>query len=239
MYKVIKHTIEEHHYNHPLLAEQAMSGQTGPDTGIVKKTNPYVKPPKAAKAMSTGELKSILQSYVDTFSTNLISVISFILNNDTVNANKAEEDLYKQVDSVGEFFKSYYGVEFGERLNYSFRTIAIMLFTIARNVKNNYDIKDPVDRLNLQVTGDIAGLLNTYNNLWRIGDVRTIFNQLFAGYKDFIKAKNDKDSGAENSARENINKAYDVLVFNLVNGLTQQMPGYFYPANVTNVEPIR
>jgi len=225
MYKVIKHTIEEHHYNHPALAEQAMADQ--PAIGPVVKKNKYVKPPKAPNVMTSAELKSVLQTYFDTFDTNLLNVLGYILNNDSENAAKAEETLWAQIDGIGEFAKSYYGVEFGERLNYGFRTLAILMFTIARNIKNNYDIKDPSDRLNYQVSSDISNLLNTYNNLWRIGDVRTVLTQVFDGFKEFIKAKNDKNSSAETTAREKLTAGANSFISAFATGLTQQFPGYF------------
>jgi len=225
MYKVIKHTIEEHHYNHPVLAEQAMADQ--PAVHSVVNKNKYVKPPKAPNVMTSAELKAVLQNYFDTFNTNLLSVLGYILTNDSENAAKAEETLWTQIDGIGEFAKSYYGVEFGERLNYGFRTVVIMMFNIARNIKNNYDTKDPSDRLNFQVSSDISNLLNTYNNLWRIGDVRTVLTQMFDGFKDFIKAKNDKNSSGETAAKEKLATGTSSFINAFATGLTQQFPGYF------------
>jgi len=215
MYKRVTHTITEEHFGHPMAVEIKQ---------VVDKT---VKPPKPKmEPAAASKFKADVENYFLALAANLKEVSKAIVANDATKTVETEKVLFDHIDDLGNLFKNYYGVEFGEKLNQNLRTTAFIMIAIAKNLKNKLDIRDWRSRFDA-VRSDIGNMLYQYNNTWNQPAqnilLQQIFDQLVAHTQDIV---NGSESAVELSANR-LNNVLSVFANGLITGTIQHYPERF------------
>lgn len=223
MYKKITHTITEEHFGHPMATEIKKMVDT------TKKSLPgYKKPaPKMASVMSQTALKSTISDAITNYVTQLTAVTNDIFSGDDIALHADEAEFFKNIDIVGNMFKSYYDVEFGEKVNQAMRAIGLITLGVAKNLKNNLDIKDWTNRYNWAATNDMISMFNSYNNSWTYPVLQDALGQLTSNLVAQAKARDNKDSSGEMIAVGKLKTAAANFANIVTTGLAAQYPELF------------
>lgn len=106
------------------------------------------------------------------------------------------------------------------------RTVSLLFIAIAKNLKDKVDIRDW--RLRLDAAKfDMANLLYSYNNIWRLPDTQGLIGQIFNELINHAQAIVNKDTGLTTSTFETLTNLMAIFGNNLANGTIQQFPGKF------------
>lgn len=228
MYKLIKHSIEEHHYEHPKLAEIA-SGFCG-----------NVPPPPALSGITSGSPLMAI---------NIEPAIKFrfkarhlwgdhiwyarellaALLNGAEGAPMTEERLLLNAVEIGEAIKPFYGETAGNRLAKLLEALNRTLIDLVKEAKNN---NGAAERLLDQATTnivDLADFLDNANpNYWPKSVVFDIFNRYVELTKAEIEAKLKKDWQADIIASDSIKNLMMSFADTFARGLIEQFPQKFF-----------
>lgn len=215
MYKKVTHTITEEHFGHPMAVE------------IKKVIDKTVTPPKPKmEPAAASKFKADVENYFISLASNLKEVSKAIVANDATKIVDTEKVLFDHIDDLGNLFKNYYGVEFGEKLNQNLRTAAFIEIAITKNLKNKLDIRDWRNRFDA-VKSDISNMLYQYNNIWNQPAqsllLQQIIDQLVAHTQDIV---NGNESAIEASANR-LNNILSVFANGLITGTIQHYPERF------------
>jgi hypothetical protein len=215
MYKRVTHTITEEHFGHPMAAEIKQ---------VIDKT---VKPPKPKmEPAAASKFKADVENYFTSLSTNLTAVSRAIVANDEAKIIDTEKVLFDNIDFLGNLYKQYYGVEFGEKLSANLRTTAFIVIAITKNLKNKLDIRDWKSRFDA-VRSDVSNMMYQYNNNWKQQDLSLlllqILDQIIAHTQDIV---NGSEAAAELSANK-LRNVLSVFANSLITGAIQQYPERF------------
>ena len=215
MYKRVTHTITEEHFGHAMAAEIKK---------VVDKTSVPPKPKMEPAAAS--KVKADISDYLTGFNKGLIEIYKAIDSPDNIGLGDAETTVFAKIDDLGNMLKTYYGVEFGEKINQSQRSLLFCLIAIARNIKNKIDIRDWKLRLE-GIRNDISSMLYQYNNYWRYADNVGTFSQLYDEYISLMQNIANRNQTGTDASINKINNLTSVLESNMTNGLIQQFPDKF------------
>jgi hypothetical protein len=215
MYKKVTHTILEEHFGHPLASE------------IKEAVDKKVVPPKyKMEPASIDKFRLDINNYLTSLNTKLLNIFRSIDSNDEAGLLDSEKVLFDEIDVLGNMYKPYYGIEFGEKFNQYMRTAVLIFIAIAKNLKAKTDIRDWRTRLD-GIKFDLANLLYSYNNIWRLPDTPGMIGQIFTELINHIQAMVNKDVNATNATHTNVSNLLSVFANNLANGTIQQFPGKF------------
>lgn len=215
MYKKVTHTIVEEHFSHPMAGEIKEA--------IDKKS---LSRKYKLEATSADKFRLDISSYLNNLNLKLHNIFKNIEANDETALVESEKMLFADIDALGDMYKPYYGVEFGERLNQYIRTVVLLFIAIAKNLKNKIDIRDW--RLRLDTARfDIGNLLYSYNNVWRLPDTQSLIGQIFAEVVTHIQSIINKDTTATTKSYETTTNLLSVFGNSLADGTVQQFPGRF------------
>ena len=129
--------------------------------------------------------------------------------------------MFDGIDNLGNMFKPFYGIEFGERFNQFNRNFALTALAIAKNLKNKVDFRDWRNRFDM-FKFDLSNMLNVNNNLWRQPDTQIQLGQIIDEFVKYEQAIMNRDSALEASTREKVQTLWSAFVNSLVYGLSQQ-----------------
>jgi hypothetical protein len=215
MYKRVTHTITEEHFGHAMAAE------------IKKVVDKTIVPPKLKmEPAAASKVKADISEYLNSFNKGLLEIYRSIDSPDNIGLNDAETGLFSTIDNLGNLFKTYYGIEFGERINQSQRSLVFCLIAIARNIKNKIDIRDWKQRLE-GIRNDISSMLYQYNNFWRYADNIGTLSQLYDEYISLMQNIANRNQTGTDASINKINNLTSAFESNMVNGLLQQFPDKF------------
>ncbi|CAB4241786.1 hypothetical protein UFOVP71_324 [uncultured Caudovirales phage] len=216
MYKKITHTITEEHFGHPMATEI----KKVIDKTIIVHPKPKMEPTTANK------FRQDIANYFSSYNIKLDNIFKAIEASDDVAIADTEKVLFNEIDMIGDLFKPYYGIEFGERLNSSIRQLSMMFISIARNLKGKLDTKDWRQRVE-GMRFELAAMLNLYNNAWRLPDVQNILGQIFS--EIILLAQNimNKSDTATTASFEKTANLLSVFDSQLSNGVIGQYPDKF------------
>lgn len=218
MYKKVTHTIVEEHFSHPMAGE------------IKEALDKKVIPPKyKLEQVSPEKFKSDINNYLSRLNIRFQDIFKSIDALDETALADVEKNMFAEIDALGDMYKTYYGIEFGERFNQYMRTAVLLLIAIARNLKNKMDIRDWRIRLD-NTKFDISNLFYAYNNVWRLPDTQALFGQIFNELITEAQAVVNKDSAGAAKSAESLNRMLSILADTLANGTVQQFPGKFITA---------
>ncbi len=215
MYKKVTHTIVEEHFGHEMAAE------------IKKVIDKTIVPPKPKmEPAAASKFKADVENYFVGFNKNIGDIIRAIESPDSMGLPEAEAALFANVDALGNLYKTYYGIEFGEKINQNMRALIFVIIAIVRNLKNKIDIRDWRNRLET-IRNDLATTLYQYNNNWRYVDVVSVLVQLFDEYVNYAQNTVNRNQTTMDSSLNKMNNLGSVFASTLVNGTMQQFPGKF------------
>lgn len=215
MYKKVTHTITEEHFGHAMAAE------------IKKVIDKTIVPPKPKmEPVASSKFKADIENYFANFDKSISDIVKAIDSSNEVQLAEAEATLFSTIDSLGNTFKTYYGVEFGEKINQNLRSLVFVIIAIARNFKNKIDIRDWRARLDT-IRNDLASMMYNYNNTWRYQDNQSILAQYFDELINFSQNVVNKTASGVDASFNKLNTLASVLASSFVNGTMQQYPGKF------------
>lgn len=217
MYKKITHSIVEEHFGHPMASEIKESLDS---KNVMLKY--FIEP------MSVDKFRSDIINYYNTLTGKINSATKAIESNNETELMEIEKTIFENIDQLGNLFKAFYGLEFGERFNQYNRSFVLGALSIARNLKSKTDIRDWRNRLDV-FKFDLARMLNDSNNLWRQPDTQTLLGQIIEALISHEQAVINKDSANEVKTKETLTNLWSSLASSLAFGVAQQ-----YPAKFTN-----
>jgi hypothetical protein len=214
MYKKVTHTITEEHFGHPMASE------------IKKVIDKTITPPKPKmEPTPANKFRNEVEQYFVGYNIKLNNIFKAIEQNNETELVAAEKIFFDEVDMLGNKFKTYYGIEFGERFNQYMRTLMLLFISIAKNLKNKLDIRDWRQRVDT-VRFELSTLLNTYNNGWRQFDMQALLGQVFAEVIQHAQDVIQKSSNADVSF-DKLGNLLSVFNTQISNGVIQQHPDKF------------
>lgn len=215
MYKKVTHTIVEEHFSHPMAGEikEALDKK-----GVSAKYKMEV--------ITVDKFRSDIVNYLNSLNIKLHNVFKAIEANNETALAESEKVLFEGIDTLGNMFKSYYGIEFGERLNQHFRTTALLFVAIAKNLKNKMDIRDWRFRLDA-AKFDLSNLLYNSNNIWRLPETQGVIGQISNELINHAQAIINRDATETASTSESLNNLWTLFANTLANGTVQQFPNKF------------
>lgn len=198
MYKKITHTIVEEHFDHPLSTE------------IKKGVDKLMMPSAAAGGMPRGPkmpqrsriptneifnetaYRADAQSYVTNFSDNLNKII------DCINTSNADivapfEQIFTDIDKLGNMTKPFFNSELGERINSAMRSLVLLTTLSVHSANAGLDPTSLLNRLQ-QVVADLNAAVNSYNAQWNVGDIDTTFGSIIANIRAKVTARTNKNN---------------------------------------------
>jgi len=192
MYKVITHSIKEEHYDHPMTAEIGM--------GHHANANPYTSHIMASALVAGNEI--MLRPNSVEFRMNIRSLFSrffwrtrdyLISLLDSRESSDVESELYKNIDEIGAFIETYYGLTTTNEFNNSMKDIIKSLIFIVRDIKSGKDLTDSKSRLSESIK-TLANFLNRINpTQWPYTAVVDIFSDLTNNWIGQISSRKSKD----------------------------------------------
>jgi pectate lyase len=177
--------------------------------------------------------KTNVKDYFTDYNKKMINILAGVtLSNDDL--EKAEEEMFADIDRIGLLTKPYYGIEFGEKLNQSVRGYALAMAQIVNFMKVGLDIKDITNyRIINILSNDLSKMLNSYNNIWLQDTLKRYWIQICNHWIESAKARLRKDSKAEQDAITNATNVINAFANSLAAGIIAQFPNQF-----TTGEPI-
>jgi hypothetical protein len=203
MYKIIKHSIEEQHYDHPELALAAMQANgcyTG--TMMTKSMAMYSEGQSAVKLRM--EARSYFSQFLWRMRSYIISEIDSASDLAVTTAN-----LTKNIDDIGELIKPYYGEDAGNLLNKMIRDIVITATDVVKTAKVSGDL-GPLTAKVVDQIKMLAKFLNGANPMyWPEQAIIDIFTKTALAWASEAVARQKKDHITEQAADDT---AYKLLL---------------------------
>lgn len=215
MYKRITHSIVEEHFGHPMASEIKESLD---NRSVTLKY--FVEP------MTIDKFRADIFNYYNTLTGKLNSAVKAIESNNETELMETEKAVFENIDQLGNLFKAFYGLEFGERFNQFNRSFVLGALSIAKNLRNKLDIRDWRNRLDI-FKFDLAAMLFNSNNLWRQPDTQNILAQIIEVLIQHEQAVINKDSAKEAETKEKLVNLWSSFASTLAYGASQQHPAKF------------
>lgn len=212
MYKKITHTITEEHFAHPMAVEIKKIVD-------INKVNPKPK----LSTPSSIKFQTDVKNYFTNYASKMHNLIGSVFNNTLASA---EEDIFKDVDNLGNMLMPIYGFDVAQRINEVMRGYVLAVVNSAKNVRDNLDTLNEKN-INNMLANQLARVLNSINNSWQYAIVRDAFLSLFDSWVQEAKAINKKDIQAANTAFSTVNQTITSFADILANGIIQQNPDQF------------
>ena len=209
MYKKITHNIIEEHFDHPIASEikRGLERRVGAPTSTIFDA--------AAFRTDAANL------YTD-YTTKLMAIIDAA---DDTELLAALENMFINIDSIGNVTKNFYQNEMGERLNISMRSLPIMLLLNLQNLRYGKASSTPTWRWN-QWINDLATNISDFNTEIG-GEIRITLNTVAMAISDLMKAKAAKNAEAEAQAKATFSSEFLRFYNTFINGLFEQFPERF------------
>jgi hypothetical protein len=219
MYKKITHTIIEEHFDCPEAVDIAAEVENGTEMPMRFRVTP-------ATVMPADQFRAMVQDWfldMDARWQNLANA-NF---DSSIDYEQAIDDVFVNVDLLGDTLKGYYGAEFGERFNQQWRSAGMNLLYIWRNIKNGWDTSVQEKNLFELLAPGSAVLYNQFNASWPRNEVEALLVSIYRDYIDYGKALKSKNSSAQASLRTKIGSALNQLSTTLASGVISRFPELF------------
>lgn len=218
MYKKITHNIVEEHFGHPSAPQ------------IRRMVEKNIKSTMAP--VNIDAFKNNIKDYFTDYNKKMTAVLAGVTGSPT-ELEDAQEAIFATIDNIGNFTKPYYGVDFGEKLNQSFRGFALAMATAVNYVRSGLDVKTLTnDRIVNILAKDLGKMLFAYNNNWNPQVIQNFWVQICNYWIDAAKARLRKDTVEEQAAIANATKVIDTFSNSLAWGITNQFADQFTTAQV-------
>lgn len=220
MYKKITHTIIEEHFDCPEAVDIAVELENGNGNLLMK-----FQAVQSPMVMPASQFKTKIRELVMDLDSRWQTLLNATFDT-AYDYEAAIEDAFVTSNQLGDLLKSYYGVEFGERLNQHWRSAAMTLLYSWRNVKSNFDNSVQKENL-LKLSPVLAQVLNQYNSQWDRTAVTNLSNEWLSAYVALAEAIKAKNAAAQTKNKSTI--ASDINQFSniLSDGVIQQFPSLF------------
>jgi hypothetical protein len=208
---------------------------------IVEEHFDHPSAPQLKKLMEKSYRSSIAPVNVNTFKANIkdyftdynkkMTAIITGVSGTVDDLTKAEEEMFADIDNIGNLTKPYYGIEFGEKLNQAVRGYALAMATVVNLVKSGLDIKNITnDRIINILSNDLSKTMNSYNNDWAQPTIKSFWIQITNHWIEATKARMRKDSDTETASLENAGRVMDIFSNALASGIASQFADRFTTA---------
>lgn len=213
MYKKITHTIVEEHFDHPIASQ-------------IKKTMEKTKLTNNDIFLES-KFRSDIDSYFSSYINTLIALIDSAGGTDQDVLNNFE-NFFKTpwVDNIGDMTKPIYFTEFGEKLNETFRSIPITMFSAILSLKAGKDIGAAGNRVQFHVN-ELANNLSSYNNAWQYQPIANLMNLLFQDSFSLAKARVAKNATLDQQLTQKIISNWKIFEKLFIDGIITQHPERF------------
>lgn len=220
MYKKITHSIVEEHFG--MLIPEATATIT--DTKSKIPTN---------EIFDELKFKDRVESYLRNYGSKIINMINQLPGTED-DLILAFEDLFKNIDDLGNMTKPFYSSDLGERININMRSVALLTFIALTNLKIGRDPLNNFNRMNVNLT-DLSLVLSTFNNLWEEVSVRSILLKLVSGIQAKSKAKKEKNTTAEQAANTVIFEQLQAFGNAFSKGIVNAFPERFIKPSTVSI----
>lgn len=228
MYKLIKHSIEEHHYEHPRLAEIAsgfcgnvpppppgMSGVTSGSPLMAVNIEPAIKFRFMARHLWGDHIW---------YARELISA----LLNGSEEANSTEERLLINAMAIGDAIKPFYGETAGNRLAKLLEAFCITLIDTVKAAKMGNGLSGLLEKADADIVNLADFLDNANPGHWPKSAVTEIFRKYLELTTEEIKAKLTKNWAEDIAYSDKIKTLVMSFADVFAKGLIEQFPQKFF-----------
>jgi valyl-tRNA synthetase len=205
---------------------------------IVEEHFDHPSAPQLKKLMEKSYRSSIAPVNVNTFKANIkdyftdynkkMTAIITGVSGTVDDLTKAEEEMFADIDNIGNLTKPYYGIEFGEKLNQAVRGYALSMAQVVNFIKAGLDIKNITnDRLINILSNDLSKMMNSYNNDWAQPIIKSFWVQICNHWIEAARARLRKDEDGEQAALANATRVMDIFSNSLASGIVAHFPNQF------------
>ena len=212
MYKKITHSIIEEHFDHPM----ANKIKSTLERRVSRPTN-FV--------FNEDSFRNNINSYTNGYSTKLASLINGVTGTDD-DLITAFESLFMGIDDLGTTFKHFYQSELAERMNVSFRGMALLFTIMINSVKAGRDYASFENRVN-SIANDIGVNMSLYNSRWDLNAIRNVMTNFISSGIAKINARHSKNSAAEQQAEAAMRSSLAEFSNIVQTGIMGQFPDRF------------
>lgn len=218
MYKKITHTIVEEHFDHPMATEikRGLAKKVGAPTSTI---------------FDSAAFRSDAANLYTNYATRLMAVLDASTDAGLLTSI---ENMFVDIDDIGNITKNFYQNEMGERLNISMRTLPVLLLLSLQALRYGKEGNTPTWRWN-QWNNELSSNITAFNpNIG--GDIRIILDTVVMVLHDIMKAKAAKNAEAESQAKTTLNTEFSRFYNTFIDGLFEQFPERFIggPTPVTS-----
>lgn len=211
MYKKITHNIIEEHFGMPMPEEkEESSSKSGIPTTTVFNEETFRKD---------------VDTYLKKYGEKIISMLNQVTGSEE-DLVKTFEELFVNIDDLGNMTKNFYASDLGERININMRSMALLSFLAINNLKLGRDPLNNFNRVNNNLT-DLAMVLSTFNSLWSNSVLRATLLKLTESIFNKVKARKEKNSSAEQIANASILEQLKLFGDAISNGIVSKFPERF------------
>lgn len=228
MYKLIKHSIEEHHYDHPTLAAHAAittnCGNVPPPT---MSSTSSVSPLMAVNIEPAVKFRFMARHLWGDhiwYARELISAL--LIGAEEVTA--IEERLLLNAIDIGNAIKPFYGETAGNRLSDLLKSLNITLIDIVKAAKNNNGVDALLEKADSQVISIADFLDNANPTYWPKSAVLDVLRRYLMLTKSEIDAKVKKNFTEDIEYSDKIKNLIMLFADTFARGLIEQFPQKFF-----------
>lgn len=227
MYKLIKHSIEEHHYDHPTLAAYAVTTGNCGNIPAPMLSSVSSVPPTAVNIDSAVKFRFLARHLWGDHIWYARELISALLNG-TEEATSTEERLLLNAVDIGNAIKPFYGETAGNRLADLLKAFNYTLIEIVKAAKTNNGLAPLLEKADGQIVSIADFLDNANPSHWPKSAVLDIFRRYLDLTKSEIEAKVKKNFAEDIEYSDKIKNLIMSFADAFARGLIEQFPQKFF-----------
>lgn len=210
VYKLITHTIREEHFDHPLALEAIngvklngayanYNGNGNSNGASITETDVYV--PGTVSVFNTEpavvwrmDQRTIWARYLWRLRNYLVSALT---PGDGADINVVEEQLFQNIDEIGDSVRPYYGLVASKKLSQLMRSFVLTVTDIIQSLKQGKSIDELTAKYNTELKEFAIFLESTNPNNWTADVVEQIFGKVLQAWIDEARARVTKNWPAD------------------------------------------
>jgi hypothetical protein len=185
-------------------------------------------PPGQPPQFDSTTFRESVNSYFDSYSRKMQDLISAIDKSDD-EMSAAEENLFRDIWTIGTIMRPLYSAEFCEKLLQQFRSFALSQIQLIYFSRDGLDTKNWTDRITNFPVNDLANILSNYNNNFDRETVRNHWTIITNSWLAAIRAKIAKDAIKFDENIKIANQHIKDFAAYLAEGVIKQKSNMFLP----------
>ncbi len=185
-------------------------------------------PPGQSPQFDSNTFRESVKAYFDSYAKKMEDLI-LASNASEDELSAAEENLFRDMWTIGTLMRPFYSAEFSEKLTHQFRTFALLEIQIISFIRSGWDIKTWTDRISTFTLNDLGNMLSSYNNNYNREQVRDYWMTITDSWLDAMKARAAKDTTKFNESIGIANRTIKDFAVYLADGVINHKAGMFLP----------